>query len=141
MNSTRRRFLLGSSITVSFLSGCAQLTGDTAIINQLEVELVNKTDSKHTFHFAVETAEGLNDWKSREVKAETSESVKRDVPVGYDPIAIHGVVDDQTASGELIGRDGMDSGEISEKICYHLVFEYEVGDSPSFLESMDVRCD
>ncbi|MFC4246671.1 hypothetical protein ACFOZ7_06625 [Natribaculum luteum] len=137
MDSTRRQFLIGSSTTVSFLSGCTRLTGDKVTINQLEVELVNKTDSKQIFHFAVETTEGLDHWQSREVNAETSESVKRDVPDGYDPLAIHGVVDDQTASGDLIGRDGMES----EEICYHIVFEYEVGDSPSFLESTDGRCD
>jgi len=137
MGSTRRRFLLASSATVSFLSGCAQLTGGSATISQLEVELENKTNRKQTFHFAVETSEGLADWKSCEVNAETSESVERDVPDGYDPIAIHGVVDDQTVSSDLIGLDGMDSGGI----CYHLIFEYEVDDGPSFLESMDGRCD
>jgi hypothetical protein len=43
---------------------------------------------------SVEIFVGLADWKSRKVNAETSESVERDVSDGYDPIAIHGVVDD-----------------------------------------------
>lgn len=136
MPSTRRRFLLGSTAAVAVLSGCAGFGGETATIREVEIELANGTDERHVFHVVIETADGLEEWDSREVSPGTRESVVRSTPEGYDPVAIHGVVDDQQTSAELVGIGGAETGEL----CLRIVFEYGLGAEPTFLESSDVRC-
>lgn len=138
MPSTRRRFLVGSTATITLLSGCSYIGEDSATIAQLEVELANGTTDHQTFHYAVETSTGVDDWESHEVEPQTRESVIREAPENFDPIAIHGVVDDRPTRGELIGIGGTETGEI----CLRILFEYGVlGDDPSFLESSDIRCE
>lgn len=66
MPSTRRRFLIGSGITVVLLSRCTRFGDNAATVDELEVELVNQTNVRQRFHFAVETAEGLGEWESCE---------------------------------------------------------------------------
>jgi hypothetical protein len=129
MPSTRRRFLIGSDITVVLLSRCTRFDDNAATVDELEVELVNQTNVRQRFHFAVETAKGLGEWESRE-------SVVRKPPESYDPIAIHGVVDDHPTGGELIGIGGAETGDI----CLRILFEYGMGTEPTFLQSSDVRC-
>ncbi|WP_255191821.1 hypothetical protein [Natronobeatus ordinarius] len=135
MPSTRRRFLAGSTATITLLSGCTAFGGDAVTVRELEVELANETNARHVFHFAVETTDGLEAWESHEVAPGTSESTVSEPPADAEPVAIHGVVDDQPTRYELLGTDG-ESGEH----CLRVVFEYGLGDAPTFLESADVRC-
>lgn len=138
MPSTRRRFLIGSTATITLLSGCSYFGEDSATIAQLEVELANGTSDHQMFHYAVETSKGVDDWESHEVEPQTREPVIRETPGDFDPIGIHGVVDDRPTSGELIGIGGAETGEI----CLRILFEYGVlGEDPSFLESSNIRCE
>lgn len=136
MPPTRRRFLIGSTSAVALLSGCTRFGDNTATVTELEVDLANGTDNRHVFHFAVETADGLGEWESHAVSPGTRESVVREPPENYDPVAIHGVVDDRPTRGELLGGGGAETGGI----CLRIVFEYGLGEDPTFLESTDVRC-
>ncbi|WP_135823681.1 hypothetical protein [Halorussus ruber] len=121
---------------MALLAGCAGFPDSTTTITELEVELANGTDDSHAFHFAVETSDGLSEWESREVAPKTSESVVREPPEEFDPVAVHGVVDDQTARGELRGIDNTEANEM----CLHVIFEYGLGDRPTFLQDSDSRC-
>ncbi|WP_227353189.1 hypothetical protein [Haladaptatus salinisoli] len=136
MSSTRRRFLLGGVSTVAPFSGCTRFGDGAATVAELEVEFVNGTNVRQMFHFAVEAAEGLGEWESRDVAPETRESVVREPPGGYDPVAIHGVVDDHPTSGELVGVGGGETGGV----CLRVLFEYGMGAEPTFLQSSDTRC-
>lgn len=136
MPSTRRRFLTRGSLVVTLLSGCAGLRTTTPDIAEMEVELVNAMDDAHVFHFAVETTDGLGEWRSHEVAPNTSEVVRWEPDETFDPVEIHGVVADQTARGEVFDIEGAERSEI----CLHIVFEYGVGDEPTFLMSSDIRC-
>lgn len=136
MPSTRRQVLVTGSSLLIPLAGCTGSDPTTATIAELEVEFANGTNEEHVFHVAVETADGLGEWISRAVAPGTRDSVVREPPTGYDPIRIHGVVDEHAIRGELIG----DSGETSGDICLRIVFEYGLGEEPSLLQSTDVRC-
>ena len=136
MPSTRRRFLIGSGSAVGLLSGCTRFGDSTVTVEELEVELVNGTDDRHAFHFAVETADGLGEWESREVAPQTRESVVREPAESRVPLAVHGVVDDHPTRGELY-VSGAEPGEL----CLRVVFEYGLGAVPTFLQSSDVSCE
>lgn len=122
---------------MALLSGCAGFDADVSTIEELEVELLNGSETTQTFHFVVETADGVGAWESREIPADTSEVVVAVEPdAGAAPVAVYGVVDDQTARGELLDLDQTDRSTV----CPRLVFEYGVDDEPAFLQSSDVRC-
>lgn len=101
MPSTRRRLLTGTGAVVTMLSGCANFGPSAPHIAKLEVRLENRTVEDKTFHFAVETADGLREWVSQDVIADTSETIVREPSETFEPVAIHGVVDKQTARGDF----------------------------------------
>lgn len=109
---------------------------ESTTLAEIEVELVNGTYDRHVFHFAVETTDGLGTWVSREINPRTRESVVSEPPENATPVAIHGVVDDYPTRGELLSIDDAEAGEG----CLHVMFEYGLGEEPSFLESTDIRC-
>jgi hypothetical protein len=121
---------------MALLAGCAGFRDSTATITELEVELANGTDDRHAFHFAVETSDGLGEWDSREVAPKARESVVREPPEKFDPVAVHGVVDDQPTRGDLLGIDDTEASEM----CLRVIFEYGLGDVPTFLQDSDVSC-
>ena len=138
MPSTRRRFLVQTSSlgVIALLAGCAGWNADTPMVPTLEIALENATEDAHVFHVAVETADGLGQWASREIPPETREVVEREPDAKYDSVVIHGVVDDQTTRGEILDIDGTDRTEI----CPRMVFRYNTESGPAILQSSDIRC-
>lgn len=106
------------------------------MISEVEVELLNGRDETHTFLFAIETRDGLDEWQFRDVEPKTRTSVVMNPPEGFDPIAIHGIVDEQATRGEVLGIDGNSLDEV----CLHMIFEYALGEGPTILESSDISC-
>ncbi|WP_435345045.1 hypothetical protein [Haloarchaeobius sp. HRN-SO-5] len=134
MPSTRRHVLTLGLGLLAPLTGCSAFDKPTTVA-ELEIDLVNQTSDSHVFIVAVETTDGLGEWDSREVAPGTRESVVREGSEDYDPIAIHGVVDDQQVSGDLLSRKNEPAG-----LCLRVMFEYGLGDEPTLLESSDIRC-
>lgn len=136
MSASRRRFLAQTGVIVALLSGCTAFDSSTPRIAKLEVTLENRTENIQVFHFAVETAKGLRKWYSHEVAPRTSETVVRKLDENFEPVMMHGVVDNQTARGDLIGSDGAEPREI----CLRVTFRCSVGEDPTFLQNSDIRC-
>ena len=138
MPSTRRRFLVQTSSLggIALLAGCAGWNADTPTVPTLEIALENATKDAHVFHVAVETADGLGQWLSREVPPETREVVEREPDAEYDSVVIHGVVDEQTTRGKILDIDGTDRTEI----CPRMIFQYNTGNDPTILQSSELRC-
>ncbi|SIS16058.1 hypothetical protein [Natronorubrum thiooxidans] len=104
----------------------------------MKIRLVNHTPDQQLFRFAVETTAGLEGWESHGVEPSSTESVTMDLAGNDDPVAIHGVVDDQLTS-EMLFEDG---GAESDEICPYVLFEYGyVDEPPSFQVHTAVDCD
>lgn len=136
MSVTRRQTLGTGVLFLLPLAGCTGFGTQRASIAELEVELVNETADEHVFHVAIETTDGLEEWKSRRVTPNSSDSIVRDPGDRFDPIAIHGIVADHAIRGELTAPDTKSPTDI----CLHVIFEYGLGDEPTFLENMDITC-
>ncbi|WP_372480212.1 hypothetical protein ACAH01_03225 [Halomicrobium sp. HM KBTZ05] len=135
MPSTRRSFLTGTGAVVALLSGCTAPTASESRIAKLAVTLDNRTGEDQVFHFAVETAERLRAWHSHEVSSHTSETVVTASDENFEPVGIHGVVDDQTARGDLLTSN---EREVRET-CLRVTFRCS-GEKPAFLQNVDISC-
>lgn len=135
MPSTRRYFLTTSATAAGLLAGCAGLGDQSGSVEELTIELGNGTDERHTFRFAVETADGLGDWESHEVAPGTKESVVREPAEENPPVAVRGAVDGKSARGHIFGVENAD-----HDLCPRLLFEYGRADEPVFLQYSDAEC-
>jgi hypothetical protein len=136
MPSTRRRLLTGTGAVVTVLSGCANFGPSAPHIAKLEVRLENRTVEDKTFGFAVETADGLREWVSQDVTADTSETIVREPSETFEPVAIHGVVDKQTARGDLLSSGETEIG----RICLRITFRCSADEDPAVLQNTDISC-
>ena len=132
MPPTRRRFLLASSSTL-LLSGCTQFGDSAATIVELDVVLVNGQDEPLTFRFALETDDGLGKWSSYEVEPAQRRTVTVTPPENQEVVVIHGSVAGYDVGAELLEYE-------SREVCPRIVFEYELADEPTILQSTDVSC-
>lgn len=132
MPFTRRDVLLAGS-TSTLLAGCTRSSDSPANIVELEIVLGNGQDKTLTFQFALETADGVGRWSSREVKPGKRKSVSVAPPKKRDLVAIHGAVAGYSVSQELLPYD-------SASVCPKLLIEYGAADEPTILQSTDVRC-
>ena len=135
MPATRRRVLAASATALGLLGGCAGLRDRSATVEELTVVCFNRSDERHTFRFAVETADGLGEWESREVAPGTKESVVREPAAGEPPVAVRGTVDGKSARGRVFGVENADRPR-----CLRIRFEYGLTDEPVFLQSSDADC-
>jgi hypothetical protein len=135
MPSTRRYFLTASATAAGLLGGCAGLGEQSGTIEELTVLLVNRSDERHDFRFAVETADGLGEWESREVAPRAEESVVKEPSDENPPVAVRGAVDGKSARGRLLGVENAD-----EDRCPRIRLEYGLHEEPVFLQSADAEC-
>lgn len=134
MPSRRQLLLAGGSLPL--LSGCTDLVEPDATVETIEVELANGETEAQEFHVALETGEGLGEWQTWTVPPETHRTVALDPPTDRVPDAIHGVVGNELAGGDL----GIDFG--SGRVCLRFDFHYHVvDDEVALLVSSDVACE
>lgn len=119
MPSRRATVIAAGSGLISALSGCptAVLRGPT--VRDVYVGLENDDTTAQTFHFALEIDDGMLEWHSRTVDAETFQPHTLDTPSGATPIAFHGRINDSERTYEFDNLDRLD-----QDICLPLYFSY-----------------
>ena len=138
MPSSSRRSVLAcvGSLSVAGLSGCTAFTDRPATLRRLTADLRNSSDTRQTFHVAIETAGGLGAWHAETVPADGERTVDIEPADDERPVALHGFVDDQP------NRIDLDAVDFSGSVCLHALFDYRrtEGDPVEFALTADSSC-
>ena len=118
MKISRRRILAVGSSTV-LLSGCTDIITDGELV-ELELELQNRADTAHSFSFSIEWADGVGEWKQREVGPNDRETVSISMPGDGTEEYIHTVVNDEVA----VGMFRMERSDIDGDYCAKMIVRY-----------------
>ncbi len=118
MPVSRRRFTFGSAVLLLGIAGCSDST-DTDPLRVLHLELSNQTAEFHTFHFVLESDDGLGEWHDFELDADAYREVVIESESDREWSGYHAVVSDNRASGSLLGQG-------DEQTCLQL--SYRIGD-------------
>ncbi len=118
MPVSRRRFTFGSAVLLLGIAGCSDST-DTDPLRELHLELSNQTAESHTFHFVLESDDGLGEWHDFELDADAYREVVIEPESDREWSGYHAVVSDNRASGSLLGQG-------DEQTCLQL--SYRIGD-------------
>ncbi|WP_265110023.1 hypothetical protein [Halosolutus halophilus] len=118
---SRRDVLLSSGcVSLSALSGCLDILGAKASVREVGVIIYNRDSRSRTFNVALEIEEGVLDWQSQTVEADTEEVVFIDPPEGAYPVAFHGEVGEYQETFEFD-----DLGSPDDRFCLYLYFYYQ----------------
>jgi hypothetical protein len=124
------------SLSLVGLGGCTALTGRSATLDHVTVDVENGSDTAQTFHVAVETAGGLGAWHAESFAGDGQQTVDVDPPDDEPPVALHGFVDDRPV------RIDLDALDLSGTVCPEVQFSYRVSeDEPvRFALTADISC-
>ncbi|WP_440764657.1 hypothetical protein [Natronorubrum sp. DTA7] len=103
MTFTRRRFAAGSTILLLGIAGCNGST-DGDPLQELQLELSNLTDTSHTFHFVLESDDGLGRWHDFELDVDAHREVVIEPESDREWVGYQAVASDKRASGSLLGQ-------------------------------------
>ncbi|WP_226480265.1 hypothetical protein [Natrinema amylolyticum] len=99
---TRRHFI-GSATLLLGIAGCSGSTDDTPL-QELYLEVLNLTDEPHTFHFVLESDDGLGQWQDFELDADALREVVIEPETDREWSGYQVVTSDKRASGSLLGQ-------------------------------------
>jgi len=103
----------------------------------VNVELLNATEQRQTFHLALETGSGMLDWESHPVDAGVDEAVTLTPDGATSLVAVHGAVNDFSGSVSNLDPDGPDG-----EYCLHFRFQYprSMDEDPQLAQIADIHC-
>lgn len=115
MSYTRRAVVATAAGFVAGLGGCLE-PSSTEPVEELQLDLTNQTDTAYTFHFVVESDDGIGQWRQFTLDQSSNRVVSFEPAFEEPPLGYHAVFGDRQISGSIFPQeDGMGS-------CYELNF-------------------
>ncbi|MGQ3330476.1 hypothetical protein [Halorubrum sp. FL23] len=133
----RRHALLGATAVLSGLTGCIGSFTSTVSLREVTIELRNPDDRARTFHYALETEDGMMDWESHRVDPDSDEEVTVTLDKIISPVALHGAVKDFAGSVNILGVD-----DLEEDYClrFHFWSSHPSDERPQMALVADIEC-
>lgn len=103
MPSTRRQFAICSAALLSGFAGCSGVINSESL-QEIHLDLWNRTDTSLTFHFVLEATNGLGQWREFTLDSDVERRVV------FQPVSerkwsgYHAVTEDKQVSGTLLGQ-------------------------------------
>lgn len=103
MELYRREFAIGCAVLLPGIAGCSDFT-DPEPLREVYLELLNRSNVPHTFHFALESEDGLGRWRDFELDTDGFREVVIEPESEREWTGYHAVANDKQASGSLLGQ-------------------------------------
>lgn len=117
MPSTRREFALFAAASLAGIGGCSSLS-NPEFLQQIQLDLLNQTDSPLTFHFVLESDGGLGQWREFELGPGADRQLNFQPASDREWSRYHGVAGDSQVSGSLLGQG-------NERLCLQLDYRIQ----------------
>lgn len=116
MPLSRRQLTIGCAVLLPSVAGCSEFT-DTEPLREVYLELVNQSDEPHTFHFVLESDDGLGRWRDVELDPGAAREVTIEPESEREWTGYHAVASDKRTSGSLLGQgDGQTCLQLDVRI-------------------------
>ncbi len=133
----RRQVLLGATAILPGITGCICSSTSNGSLREVTIDLRNPDDRARTFHYALETEDGMMDWESHRVDPDADEDVTITLDEIVSPVALHGAIGGFAGSVNIIGVDNLE-----EHYCLHFHFwsSHPTDERPQLALVADIKC-
>lgn len=132
MPFTRRGFAFCGVALLSGAAGCSEASGSDQL-EEVRLNLSNRTAESLTFHFALAANDGLGEWQAFDLDAEGERRVVVEATGDREFTGYHAIAGDKQISGSLLGQG-------SEYACLELDFRIEAEEIVSLLPTNQSGC-
>lgn len=132
MPSTRRQFVLWGITLLTGVSGCTSVL-DKDTVQEVNLDLTNRTDEFQTFHFALEGDDGLGQWHDFTLEPDSNHQAIIEPSSDRQWTEYHAIAGDKQVSGTLLGQG-------DERTCLQLNYVIEEDQIVALLPSSQPLC-
>ncbi len=132
MTATRRQFTVWSVGLLTALAGCSEVFADESL-EEVQLDLTNRTDEPLTFHFALEAADGLGQWHTVPLQGGSTHHGVIEPATDRAWVGYHAIAGDKQVSGTLLGQ-------ADENACLHLTYRIEADQIVATMPTSQALC-